>query len=358
MEEDSDDKQYDPSQKRLDDARKKGEVPRSADMTAAAAYGGFILIAAGFGGANLIGIGALLAGVLARSDLLSTQVFNGGAGPVVGGIMRDLGVRLGPWFLLPAALAVLSLFAQRGIVFAPDKLQFKGSRISPLSTAKQKFGRSGLFEFFKSFAKLCLFSVILGVYLAAKLPDVIATLSMEPSIAVAELLRLTVSLLFIVLAVSLSLGVVDLVWQHAEHIRKHRMSRKEMTDEMKESEGDPHFKGQRRQKGIAIAMNKMLIDTKEADVVIVNPTHYAVALKWDRSGGKAPVCVAKGVDEVAARIREVAIESAVPIRSDPPTARALYATVKIGQEIPPDTYRAVAAAIRFAENIRKKAGRK
>ena len=131
------------------------------------------------------------------------------------------------------------------------------------------------------------------------------------------------------------------------------MSRKELTDETKNSEGDPHMKQQRRQKGVSIAMNQMLADVPEADVIIVNPTHYAVALKWDRLSPGAPVCVAKGVDLVAARIRERATEAGVPIHSDPPTARALHATLEIGQQVPHDHYKAVAAAIRFADRIRK-----
>jgi flagellar biosynthetic protein FlhB len=126
-------------------------------------------------------------------------------------------------------------------------------------------------------------------------------------------------------------------------------------DEQKESEGDPHFKGQRRQRGIGIAMNQMLADVAKADVVIVNPTHYAVALSWNRGSTRAPVCVAKGTDEIAARIREMAAEHAVPIRRDPPTARALYASVEIGEEIGREHFRAVAAAIRFAEGLRRKA---
>ncbi|HHC29844.1 MAG TPA: flagellar biosynthesis protein FlhB, partial [Rhodobacterales bacterium] len=118
---------------------------------------------------------------------------------------------------------------------------------------------------------------------------------------------------------------------------------------------DPQLKQQRRQKGYDIAMNRMLADVPDADVVVVNPTHYAVALKWSRSPGEAPACVAKGVDEVAARIREVAAESGVSIHSDPPTARAVFASVEIGEEIRPEQYQAIAAAIRFSENIRRKA---
>ena len=133
------------------------------------------------------------------------------------------------------------------------------------------------------------------------------------------------------------------------------MSRKELTDEAKNSDGDPAMKQQRRQKGIAIAMNQMMADVPDADVIIVNPTHYAVALKWDRMRGGAPECVAKGVDLVAAQIREVAQENGVPIHSDPPTARALFATVEIGDQIMRDHYKAVAAAIRFADRVRKAA---
>jgi len=170
-----------------------------------------------------------------------------------------------------------------------------------------------------------------------------------------ELGRMLVALMGIVLLVALALGSIDFLWQRAEHTRKHRMSRKEMMDELKQSEGDPTVKQQRRQRGQEIATNKMLLDVPTADVVIVNPTHYAVALKWDRSQATAPVCVAKGVDEIAARIRVLAAENAVPVHSDPPTARALHAKVALGQEISQDHYRAVAAAIRFAENIRSKA---
>jgi flagellar biosynthetic protein FlhB len=148
---------------------------------------------------------------------------------------------------------------------------------------------------------------------------------------------------------------MDFLWQRAQFLRRQRMSLKELRDESKETEGDPHTKQMRRQKGYDIAMNQMLSDVPDADVIVVNPEHYAVALTWARSDGTAPVCVAKGVDEIASRIREVAIESGVPIYRDPPTARALFATMEIGDEIPVDHYRAIAAAIRFADAIREKA---
>ena len=126
-------------------------------------------------------------------------------------------------------------------------------------------------------------------------------------------------------------------------------------DENKQSDGDPHAKSQRRQRGQEIALNQMLLDVGKADVILVNPTHYAVALKWQRGDRSAPICVAKGVDEIAARIREAAAVAGVPVHSDPPTARAVHASVKVGHPIRPEHYAAVAAAIRFAEAMRKRA---
>jgi flagellar biosynthetic protein FlhB len=162
---------------------------------------------------------------------------------------------------------------------------------------------------------------------------------------------------FLVLALlsTLVFGGLDYGWQYLQHRRRNRMSRQEMIDEHKESDGDPHMKGQRRQKGREIATNQMLQEVARADVIVVNPTHFAVALKWQRGDKTAPICLAKGVDDIAARIREKAAEQGIPIHRDPPTARALFATVEVGQPIRQEHFKAVAAAIRFAEAMRKRA---
>ncbi len=352
---DNDDKQFEPTQKKLDDARKKGEIPRSTDLNVAASYGGFVLVALIAGPATLSRLGEVMAGLLSNSDRYSKTVFSDSAQPFSGGLMLALSWPLAPWFLLPPALVILVVIAQRGLVFAPEKLRPKLSRISLLSNAKNKFGRSGLFEFGKSFFKLVIYSTILAYFLSNKTPEILGTLYATPAMAVAMLLRLAVQFMLIVLLIAMTMGAVDYLWQYQEHMRRNRMSRKDMTDESKESEGDPHMKQQRRQKGYTIAMNQMLAEVPNADVIIVNPQHYAIALQWSRMPGEAPVCVAKGVDEIAARIREIAAESAIPIHRDPPTARAIYASVEIGQEIWAEHYAAVAAAIRFAETMRKKA---
>jgi len=349
-----DDKQYEPTQKKLDDARKKGEIAKSADLNTAASYGGVLLVAMVMGATTLPEFAQYLSNIIENSDQLSKEFFRDSAQPVSGNIIQGVMVSISAWFLLPALLVILSILAQRSFVVAPDKLVPKLSRISILSNAKNKFGRNGLFEFGKSFFKLLIYSVVLAVFLKSKLPEILGTVHLTPAMATSVLLRLVVEFLSIVLIIALSIGVVDFMWQKAEHTRKNRMSRKEITDEAKQSEGDPHMKQQRRQRGYAIAMNQMLADVPDADVVIVNPEHYAVALKWNRNAGAAPICVAKGVDEIAARIREAAMDAAVPIHRDPPTARLLFAKVEVGQEIWPDHYQAVAAAIRFAEKLRGK----
>ena len=350
-----DDKQYEASQHKLDEARKKGDFARSADLNTAAAYAGILVAGLSLGAFSLIELGELLSGLLGHSDTISTAVFAANGAPMMGGLMYDLGAAVSPWFGIPAVLVILTIIAQRGFVIAPSKLELKASRISPISQAKNKFGRSGLFEFGKSFSKLILYSTVLFIFLIGRLPDIMGAMALSSRQVIATLLDLCVSLMSIVLIIALALGIVDFTWQRAEHLRKNRMSRKELTDESKNSEGDPAMKQQRRQKGIAIAMNQMMNDVPEADVIIVNPTHYAVALKWNRMGGGAPECVAKGVDIVAAQIREVAQESGIPIHSDPPTARALYATVEIGEQIPNSHFKPVAAAIRFADRVRKAA---
>lgn len=354
MSDDDGDKQYEPSQKKLDDARKKGEIPKSTDLITAAAYGGLVLAVVSLGASSLVGVGTAMKVLLDQADSLSQLALDGSPQPVIGGVLGAIITQMVPWFALPAALALLSVVAQGAFLVVPSKIVPKLSRISPLEGLKNKFGRKGLFEFAKSFVKLTIYGVVLGLYVADRSEEMVAAMSLSPAMVTVELGRLTLTLMMIVLGISTTLGVVDLLWQRAEHTRKHRMSRQELIDETKESEGDPTQKQKRRQKGIEIAMNQMLADVEDASVIIVNPTHYAVALSWAGTAGSAPICVAKGVDEIAARIREIAVEHAIPIHSDPPTARALHATVEIGTEIPHNHYQAVAAAIRFAEMVRSK----
>lgn len=352
---DESDKSFDATPQKLLEARRKGEVAKSVDLMTAAGYAG-LLTALLLAGSYTIGTaGTAFMVMLDRSSELAPLFLSGAGTAPAGGLLREISLSLVPIFLFPAVAVVLSVFAQQAWVFAPSKLSPKLSRISLISNAKNKFGRGGLFEFFKSFTKLVVYSICLALFIKARLPDIVAVLQTSPNIAVAYLAQLCFGFLFLVVLISGIIGGIDAVWQHKEHLRKNMMSRKEIMDETKNAEGDPHLKQERRQRAMSISQNQMMGDVPTADVVIVNPTHYAVALKWSRKSGEAPVCVAKGVDEVAAAIREIATEANVPLHSDPPAARALHATTEIGDQIAPEHYAAVAAAIRFAENMRLRA---
>ena len=354
--EDQDDKSYDPSQKRLEDARNRGEITKSTDLAAAASYAGLWLALVVGGAATLQGFGTAGIAVLERADRLAPLMLSHGNALGAGWAITHLSASA-MLFALPAAAVLLVLAAQGAIHFAPEKLEPKWARLSPLSTAKQKFGREGLFEFAKSMLKMIVVSLMLGVHLVNRAPQILGSASLTAPISTTLMLTLLIEFLGLVLLIVTAFGAFDYLWQRAQHLRRNRMSRKDLMDEMKDSEGDPHVKMQRRQRGQDIATNRMLQDVATADVIIVNPTHYAVALKWNREARSAPVCVAKGLDEIAARIRERAAAAGVPVHSDPPTARAVYASVDIGKPILPDHYRAVAAAVRFSEAMRKQSGK-
>lgn len=354
MSEESGEKSHEPTQKRLDDLRREGRVARSQDLLAAAAQGGLLLAIAGPGLWSLERAGQALAGLLAGADRLAPLLAQG-VRPAAAGLLLPVLTAILPFFLVPM-LAVLALVTlQRGWLFTPANLAPKLSRISILANAGKKFGRQGLMEFAKSAVKLALVAVILGFFLTGRLDRIIGALYLGPVAGIGVLLGTLTDFLLVVLLVSVVMGGADYLWQMFEHRRNARMSREELKEEHRDSEGDPQAKSARRQRGQEIAMNRMLADVPKAAVVVVNPTHYAVALAWDRKSGRAPVCLAKGVDEIAARIRERAMAAGVPIHSDPPTARALHAAIRVGEEIPRDQYRAVAAAIRFAEAMRQKA---
>lgn len=338
------DREHAPTPKRLETAREKGDLPRSADLAGAAAMAGFTLAALSLGTASLAAAG------LAGSAFLSRL-----GGPVTFAEPMAMVLPLWPFVALPALAVVALLVADRSVVFTGEKLVPRLSRIDPVANAGQKFGIEGLAEFARAIAKVGIVGLLLWWFAATRGTGIVASAALEPRLAVAAMLRLSVEFIGIVAVAGAALGLLDRLWQQHRWIVRNRMSRKDLTDETKESEGDPHIRMERRRKGQEVALNRMMSDVPKADVVIVNPTHYAVALKWDRRARMAPVCVAKGTDEVALRIRAAAAAAGVPLHRDPPTARMIHATVRIGEPIRPEHYREVAAAIRFAERMRRRA---
>jgi flagellar biosynthetic protein FlhB len=345
---------HEPSQRKLDEARKRGDMPRSMELTTAAVYAGLVLALLVTGRMAVERAGSAGVTLLGQSDRLAPSFLQAGRAPAAG-VLADIVMPFLPIFALPLVAVFLSAAGQRSLIFSPDKLMPKLSRLSPITTFGQKFGREGLFEFGKSFVKLIVICVLVVVLVARHAPELLLSLHLSPGQSTALMVQILMEFLMLALLTTAVFGGFDYGWQILQHRRRNRMSWQEMVDEHKESDGDPHVKFQRRQRGREIAMNRMLQDVATADVVVVNPTHYAVALKWKRGDKTAPICVAKGVDDVAARIREKAAIAGIPIHRDPPTARAIHASVEIGAPIRPEHFKAVAAAIRFAEAMRKKA---
>lgn len=352
---DGQEKSHEPTPSRIDKARREGDVAQSKEVNVAAAYIGFYLALAVASTGAAAALAFQLSQMFDHPESFVLQAFTGSS-PEFIRELSGIGMQaIMPFFLLPALGVIASLFAQQSITFAPTKIKPKFSRLSIISNAKKKFGPDGLSEFAKSAVKLLVICLLFGVIFSQRVTLLPADARLPAQILPQSILREGVIFAGMIVLFSVALAMVDLPWSRHQHSKKLKMTLEELKKEMKEQEGDPTMKQSRRQRGQEIARNRMMKDVPDADVIIVNPTHYAVALKWERKGGAAPICVAKGTDEIAAKIREIAAVAGVPIRSDPPTARAIHATVEIGEEIKRDHYAAVAAAIHFADAMRKKA---
>lgn len=353
---DSGEKQHDATQKRLDDSRKRGEAPRSNDLTSALSLGGLYLSFLMFGAGAITNFGQISQQIWGAAGKNAVKLFS--ASPKVLGdqIFLTL-VHILPVFLLPMTGAMVAVIGQGSFGFTLANLAPKLKRVSPFASMKTKFGPKGLLTFLKSLLKAALVAVLLSYFLRQYAQEIIASMYQAVPNSSILMMRMSLDFLGLVVLISVVFGLVDFLWQVLQHKKKNMMSRKEIQDETKESDGDPHVKAQRRQRGQDMAMNQMLLDVPGADVIIVNPTHYAVALRWNKSKKTAPILVAKGVDDIAAKIREIAQKAQVPLQSDPPTARLIYASVGLGEPVRPEHYRAVAAAIRFAEAMRKRKAR-
>ena len=353
MSEENDDKQFDPSESKLRKARQEGDVPRSTELHSALMYLGFwfaVTLGVTWAVPDWVGMAARLMGSEPWPDAAGRSVTDLARGVASYAAMATIAA-----VVIMAAPIILGMIAQGSIVFTPKKLLPDLKRIDPVKNAGQKFGKSGLITFAISLGKAVLVGVGGWLLYGSLLSWLVTADAMADQQWVLGLEVILRRFVLLALAIGAVFACIDLIWKRLEYLKRHRMSRREMEDEHKESEGDPHLKAARRQKGIDIVLATMLADVEKADVVIVNPTHYAVALEWKRGSGMAPVCLAKGVDEVARRIRERANENQVPIWSDPPCARAIHATVEIGEEIRAEHFAPVAAAIRFDEAMRKKA---
>lgn len=349
--ESSQEKSFDATQGKIADARKKGDVAKSAEISSVALYCGVAVAILAVGGTMGMGMMTRLSGMLEYPERFGELMLNGEGGKV---LLTGFGMGIVPLLLIMMAAVLAALIVQRAIVFAPEKIQPKLSKLNPVSNAKQKYGRDGMAEFAKRAVKLVIICVASGAYLIRLAGEVSHEIGRPEGYLFSKLAGESLLLLTWMIAATILIAAVDMPFAQWSHLLKLRMTFEEVKDENKKNEGDPMMKGQRRAMAREIANNTMLADVETANVIIVNPTHYSVALKWDRAGGGAPICVAKGVDDLAFAIRKRAKDHGILIHSDPPCARAIHATVEVGDEIRPDHYAAVASAIHLAETLSRK----
>ncbi|WP_422367570.1 flagellar biosynthesis protein FlhB [Pelagibius sp.] len=350
-EDDDSQKTEEPTSKRLSDAREKGQVARSQEVSHWFMILALAILVGIFSESLMSDFGGLMVPFVEQPHLLSLD--NGMLQQMLIGTAVDiLKVSAIPLAIILLA-GLLAGTIQNGIIVTNEQIKPKLSNIGFKRGFKKMFSSRALADFAKGLLKLAIVATVVAVIIW---PDRYMVLDM-PSMSVEAVLALVrweaVKVIIGVLSVMSIITLIDILYQRYQHHKELRMTKQQIKDENKQTEGDPMIKGRLRQIRAERARKRMMAAVPEADVVITNPTHYAVALKYDQATMAAPKLLAKGVDNIAFRIREIAEEYDITVVENPPVARALHAAVEIDQEIPPEHYKAVAEIISFVMNLRR-----
>jgi flagellar biosynthesis protein FlhB len=349
-ENDTSDKTEDPTQKRLDDAHDRGDVAKSQEINTWFVISGATLVLSTFSGSIGGGILMPLRNLLANSWMIKSD------GAALLELARSLEyvmiAALGVPLLLLALAAIAGNLIQHRLVWSGETLKPKFSKISPAAGAKRIFGKQAAANFGKGLFKLIALGAVMMAILWPERHRLESFLHFDPAMILDVTANLTVHLMGAVVAMLAVVALADYLFQYRQWFERQKMSLQEMKEEFKQSEGDPHIKGRLRQLRAARMKKRMMAAVPKASVIITNPTHYSVALSYQR-GMSAPVCLAKGADNIALKIREVAKAHDIPIVENVPLARALYATVEIDDEIPVEHYHAVAEIIGYVMGLRR-----
>ena len=349
-ENDTSDKTEDPTQKRLDDAHDRGDVAKSQEVNTWFMIAGATLVLSTFSGSIGGGIEMPLRNLIANSWMFHVD------GPGLLALARRLEfvviAAIGVPLLMLALAAIAGNMVQHRLVWSGESLKPKLSKISPAAGATRIFGKQAAANFAKGIFKLTALGVVMAAVLWPEHHRLESMVRFDPAAILDVTTSLTLRLLGAVVAMLAVVAIADYFFQYRQWYERQKMSLQEMKQEFKQSEGDPHVKGRLRQLRHARMKKRMMTAVPKASVIITNPTHYAVALSYER-GMPAPICVAKGVDLIARKIREIATEHDIPIVENVPLARALYATVEIDAEIPVEHYHAVAEIIGYVMGLRR-----
>ena len=345
-----DDKTEEPTAKKRADAKKKGQVGRSTDMNAA-----FVLLMGFFI------IKLLWENIYQKIAAYTTYVFSHLNQPVdTENIIRIfIGIiELLAQTALPVMIAILAIglavnFFQVGLNFNTEAIGFKLDKLNPINGFGRIFSKRSLMELVKSLMKIAIIGFFLYDFLIDHLMEMPQFIYFDLPTSLAQISDIIFKMAFEVIGVIMIVGFMDYAYQKWQTTQDLKMSKQEVKDEMKQSEGDPQIKGKIKQKQRQMAMSRMMQEVPKADVIVTNPTHFAVALKYEK-GMVAPQIVAKGQDLVARRIKEIANENRVPIVENKPLARALYASTQVGDMVPAELYQAVAEVLAYVYRLKQR----
>ena len=350
--EDESQKTEEPTPKKLEEAKKKGEVAQSQEMKTWFMLAAGAAVLAGAGNMIAVGIRNPLAAYMSR--IHEIEVERTGALNVLTTLMTDIVVILMIPFGVFIVAALVGNRVQHSGVLTLEKLKPSLSKLNPIQGFKSKFMSSKApVELVKTVGKLSVLFLIVFIIVYPERSRLDTIMLLPPIEIVALIHEMAVKLVLGVLILLTIIAAADFSYQKYQHTKKLRMTKQEVKDERKQTDGDPTVKRRLRSIRMERHMQRMMANVPKADVVITNPTHYAVALEYKHGQMDVPVLIAKGVDDAAARIREVAMEHGVPFVENPPLARALYATVELDQEVPPDHYKAVAEVISYVMKLKK-----
>jgi flagellar biosynthetic protein FlhB len=345
---DRDSKTEEPTERRIREAIEKGNIPVSREAPIFASMVGILAVASFFLGDRSLQLTLMLRRLL--DDPGGWSLENGSdASQLVAAIGFETGRFLLPVIVTLTITGLAASFLQNAPSFALERIRPQLSRISPGGGAKRIFGMRGQMEFLKATAKFIAVAVVVLVILQSDQLRVMSAMYTDPAAVPALILSLAMKLLAAVSVATIVIVAADLVWARVSWRRDLRMTRQELKDEFRQVEGDPLVKSRLRSLARDRARRRMIAAVPRATLVVVNPTHYAVALRYNRQEGGAPVVVAKGQDLIALKIREVAEEHDIPVVEDKPLARSLYDSVEVDRMIPPEFYKALAEIIHFLQ---------
>lgn len=344
-------KTEEPSQKKLDDAANRGDFAKSQEANMWFALAASTVVVLMLAEPLAKDVFRDMRGLLSHAHDVPTDT--GGLKDLFWRVMLIMATVLGLPLAVMLAAALGGHYMQHGLSFTTDQMEPKFSKISPMAGAKRLFSTQSLMNLGKALLKLVVVGTVVALVMWPDRHQLEATMTMDPVAMVTMSHDMIAEIFIAVLILFTVIAGLDFAYQRYTWYEKQKMTLKEVKDEFKNTEGDPHVKSRLRQIRMERMRKRMMAAVPEATVVVTNPTHYAVALKYE-TGMAAPVCVAKGADLIALKIREIAKTADVPVVENPALARALYASVEIDREVPVEHYKAVAEVIGFVFRLRGK----